>query len=130
MKHTLVWIDEEGKSNFDYRPVHMYTADATTSKSSRRKSAFTDTDGEAISGRIHVYPEKFQDQGTASISRRSGAKNTRTFKVYRWTPDDGQNPRIDTYEVDLDNVRSDGSRRPDQDQERNRLDAHVSPFLP
>ncbi|HEY4092585.1 MAG TPA: succinate dehydrogenase iron-sulfur subunit [Luteibacter sp.] len=31
-----------------------------------------------------------------------GAKNTRTFKIYRWTPDDGQNPRTDTYEVDLD----------------------------
>jgi succinate dehydrogenase / fumarate reductase iron-sulfur subunit len=31
-----------------------------------------------------------------------GAKNVRTFKIYRWTPDDGQNPRTDTYEVDLD----------------------------
>ena len=30
------------------------------------------------------------------------AKNVRAFKVYRWNPDDGQNPRIDTYEVDLD----------------------------
>jgi succinate dehydrogenase / fumarate reductase iron-sulfur subunit len=25
----------------------------------------------------------------------------RTFKVYRWNPDDGANPRVDTYEVDL-----------------------------
>lgn len=24
-KHTLVWIDPEGKSSFDFRPVHMYT---------------------------------------------------------------------------------------------------------
>lgn len=24
-KHTLVWIDEQGKSSFDFRPVHMYT---------------------------------------------------------------------------------------------------------
>ncbi len=31
-----------------------------------------------------------------------GAKNTRTFKIYRWSPDDDQNPRTDTYEVDLD----------------------------
>ena len=29
-------------------------------------------------------------------------KNTRTFKVYRWEPDRGENPRLDTYEVDLD----------------------------
>jgi len=28
--------------------------------------------------------------------------NTRTFKVYRWEPDKGENPRLDTYEVDLD----------------------------
>ena len=30
------------------------------------------------------------------------ATRTKTFKVYRWNPDDGQNPRIDTYEVGLD----------------------------
>ena len=23
----------------------------------------------------------------------AGAKNVKTFKVYRWTPDDGKNPR-------------------------------------
>jgi len=32
----------------------------------------------------------------------AGAKRTRTFKIYRWNPDDGQNPRVDTYEIDLD----------------------------
>jgi len=31
----------------------------------------------------------------------AGAKQPRTFKVYRWNPDDGMNPRVDTYEVDL-----------------------------
>jgi succinate dehydrogenase / fumarate reductase flavoprotein subunit len=25
MKHTLAWVDDKGKVNFDYRPVHMYT---------------------------------------------------------------------------------------------------------
>ena len=30
------------------------------------------------------------------------ATRTKTFKVYRWNPDDGQNPRLDTYEVGLD----------------------------
>lgn len=33
----------------------------------------------------------------------SGATKKKTFKVYRWNPDDGQNPRIDSYDVDLDN---------------------------
>ncbi|MCC7271026.1 MAG: succinate dehydrogenase iron-sulfur subunit, partial [Alphaproteobacteria bacterium] len=32
----------------------------------------------------------------------SGAKNVKAFKVYRWTPDDGKNPAVDTYEVDMD----------------------------
>lgn len=31
-----------------------------------------------------------------------GATNTKTFNVYRWSPDDAENPRIDTYYVDLD----------------------------
>jgi len=31
----------------------------------------------------------------------AGAKRVRSFKVYRWNPDDGQNPRLDTYEIDL-----------------------------
>ena len=31
-----------------------------------------------------------------------GATNTRTYKIYRWNPDDGQNPQMDTYQVDMD----------------------------
>ncbi|MGE0255317.1 MAG: succinate dehydrogenase iron-sulfur subunit [Alphaproteobacteria bacterium] len=31
----------------------------------------------------------------------AGAKNPRIFRVYRWSPDDGANPRLDTYTVDL-----------------------------
>jgi succinate dehydrogenase / fumarate reductase iron-sulfur subunit len=30
-----------------------------------------------------------------------GAKDVREFRVYRWDPDTGENPRIDTYEVDM-----------------------------
>ncbi|HTR17678.1 MAG TPA: succinate dehydrogenase iron-sulfur subunit, partial [Acetobacteraceae bacterium] len=26
-----------------------------------------------------------------------GAKRVREFRIYRWNPDDGQNPSIDTY---------------------------------
>ena len=33
---------------------------------------------------------------------KNGGKNVRTFKIYRWSPDDDSNPRTDTYEVDLD----------------------------
>ncbi len=30
-----------------------------------------------------------------------GAKNVKAFAVYRWDPETGENPRMDTYEVDL-----------------------------
>ena len=31
-----------------------------------------------------------------------GAKDIRVFRVYRWSPDDEENPRIDEYHVDVD----------------------------
>ena len=31
-----------------------------------------------------------------------GATNIRKFQIYRWSPDDGQNPRVDTYFLDMD----------------------------
>jgi len=38
------------------------------------------------------------------VSVAQGAKNKKTFKIYRWNPDDGQNPRLDEFEIDLDKV--------------------------
>src|SRR5271169_3574201 len=32
----------------------------------------------------------------------TGAKRVREFRIYRWNPDDGENPRTGTYEIDLD----------------------------
>ena len=31
-----------------------------------------------------------------------GATRVRTFRIYRWSPDTGDNPTLDTFEVDLD----------------------------
>ena len=31
-----------------------------------------------------------------------GASRTRTFKVYRWNPDSGETPSLDSFEIDLD----------------------------
>ena len=31
-----------------------------------------------------------------------GAKNVKTFKIYRWSPDDDAQPRIDAFDIDLD----------------------------
>ena len=33
----------------------------------------------------------------------AGAKRTRTFHVYRWDPDSPETPRMDSYEINLDN---------------------------
>ena len=32
----------------------------------------------------------------------AGAENLKTFRVYRWSPDDEENPQLDTYRVDMD----------------------------
>ena len=37
---------------------------------------------------------------------KTGSKNLRKVNVYRWDPSTGENPRIDTYEVDMDNCPS------------------------
>ncbi len=34
--------------------------------------------------------------------RPAGANNVREFRIYRWNPDDGANPHVDSYFVDLD----------------------------
>ena len=33
----------------------------------------------------------------------SGATNVKTFRVYRWSPDDDKNPEVDSFEIDMDN---------------------------
>jgi succinate dehydrogenase / fumarate reductase, iron-sulfur subunit len=37
-----------------------------------------------------------------SWPKPAGATNLQEFRIYRWNPDDGANPRIDTYYVDRD----------------------------
>ena len=37
-----------------------------------------------------------------TIDVSAGTKNAKTFKVYRWDPDSGENPRTDLYTIDLD----------------------------
>jgi len=32
----------------------------------------------------------------------AGAKRVKAFNIYRWNPDDGKNPEMDTFEIDLD----------------------------
>src|SRR3546814_1967122 len=36
----------------------------------------------------------------------AGASRVKAFEIYRYDPDSGDNPRLDTFEVDLDDCRS------------------------
>ena len=37
-----------------------------------------------------------------TVPAPDGAKRTKTLKIYRWNPDDGQTPRLDSFTIDLD----------------------------
>ena len=47
-------------------------------------------------------PENSRVQRGKHYAAPAGAKRIRHFVVYRFDPDAGENPRLDTYEVDLD----------------------------
>jgi len=49
-----------------------------------------------------ILPKKSRIKKGKTHSAADGVKNKKTFRVYRWDPDTGDNPRIDSYEVDLD----------------------------
>ena len=47
-----------------------------------------------------ALPKNSKITGGKTWPKPAGAAETREFKVYRWNPDDGKNPRLDTYYVD------------------------------
>ena len=51
-------------------------------------------------------PENSQVKKGKYFKDKTGSKNLRKVNVYRWDPSTGENPRIDTYEVDMDNCPS------------------------
>jgi succinate dehydrogenase / fumarate reductase, iron-sulfur subunit len=38
-----------------------------------------------------------------TVSAAGDVKNKKIFRIYRWDPDSGENPTLDTYEINLDN---------------------------
>ena len=55
------------------------------------------------------------------VCEAKGAKNKRTFSIYRWNPEDEKNPHMDEYEI---------AGRADLHQEQHRFHAHLPPLLP
>ena len=48
-----------------------------------------------------ALPKNSRITGGKAWPKPSGATETREFRVYRWNPDDGKNPSVDTYHVDI-----------------------------
>ncbi len=49
-----------------------------------------------------TLPANSKIRKDGQVHKADGAKSKKTFKIYRYDPDSGQNPRYDTFEVDLD----------------------------
>ena len=49
-----------------------------------------------------ALPKNSQITTGKTWPKPEGAKNVRAFKIYRFDPDSGDNPRVDTYFLDLD----------------------------
>src|SRR3954471_13418492 len=47
-----------------------------------------------------ALPKNSRITGGKAWPKPAGATETREFRVYRWNPDDGKNPAVDTYQVD------------------------------
>ncbi|MEM7498611.1 MAG: succinate dehydrogenase iron-sulfur subunit [Pseudomonadota bacterium] len=49
-----------------------------------------------------ALPKNSQIKVGKTWPKPEGAKKPREFRVYRWDPDTGDNPRVDTYTIDLE----------------------------
>ena len=78
-----------------------------------------------------LLPKNSKISGKGRVHKaRDGAKRTKAFKIYRYDPDSGANPRYDSFEVDLGQLRTDGPRRADQDQGRAGFVADLPALVP
>ncbi len=107
MKHTLLWLDftdpqgddrlsagahlHDDKRNTVHRAEGAGVLNASLTK---RKSGSTRWSNSRCRKTPRSPPAK-----RGRHRRRVGA--LREYRIYRWNPDDGDNPRLDTYHVDL-----------------------------
>ena len=89
MKHTLAWIDDAtGKVTIDYRPVHTYTL-TNDDRLHRAQGA-----GVLIEHRMVEFtlPKNSKVTEGKTWPTPAAPSTTREFRIYRWNPDDGQQP--------------------------------------
>ena len=96
LKHSLSWVDADGATRLGYRRVHLntLTRDVETVPLKAREPG---TDGPA-----HPPARIAHRQARQGSTRRRPARSSRVkFRIYRFDPDGGDKPRIDTYEIDM-----------------------------
>jgi len=49
-----------------------------------------------------TLPKNSKVKKGKTFANAEGAANKKSFRIYRWEPDSGNNPRLDTYEINLD----------------------------
>src|SRR6202034_707850 len=69
----------------------------TTSRISSRKPAFTESKQAMVE---FTLPKNSKVTEGKTWPHPAKAKAEREYRIYRWNPDDGGNPRLDTYYVD------------------------------
>ena len=55
-----------------------------------------------------TLPKNSKITGKSRVHKAEGAARVKKFKIYRYDPDTGDNPRYDTFEIDLDVARRGG----------------------
>ena len=123
MKHTLVWVDGPGQVRFDYRPVHLETLTDEV-ETIPPKGAHLLTWHELLFFRELQDPHRRDAQGAP------GASAVRTFRIYRFDPDSGENPRSTRSSSTSEQLRADGARCADPDQSEHRLLADFPALVP
>ena len=49
-----------------------------------------------------TLPKNSKIKPGKTFANANGATNRKTFRIYRWEPDSGENPRMDSYEINLE----------------------------
>lgn len=49
-----------------------------------------------------TLPQNSKIRPGTKHAAKAGAKRPKTFKIYRWSPDDDKNPQVDEFTIDLD----------------------------
>ena len=49
-----------------------------------------------------TLPKNSKIKGQGKVHKASGGQRVKSFKIYRYDPDTGENPRYDKFEIDLE----------------------------